>query len=194
MVGNKLEQEIIGLYNEDITALYSINEIAKKLDKAYPYINKKVNSLIKSKILKKTEIGRSYLCTVNLENDEAVWLLVLNEIQARKKVIRKEKKITRVLDFIHEARQAIPIHLALKTNNHLVFVVETEEDKKILRKSKTLKEYKTEAHTKAEFLELLLKDKTILQDHSILHGYEKYYQYIREVKGALRIKHSPLLQ
>ena len=79
MIGNKLELDIIRIFNRDITALLSINQIAHKLKKAYPHINAKVNDLINEGILNKRQIGRSYLCSVNLDNDKCVELARAND-------------------------------------------------------------------------------------------------------------------
>jgi len=194
LIGNKLEQEIIRLYNQEITALYSINQIAVRLGKAYPYINRKVTSLIHSEILNMTVIGRSHLCSVNLKSDETNWLLALNEIRKKEEIEKKDKRIAEIIKTIHNLRKAITIHLAVKVGNRLLFVLENKEDKSILEKSISLTYFKIQTYTKQEFLQWLLVDKDILQNHVILFGYEKYFHYLEEIGGKLRIKYSSLLK
>ena len=43
------------------------------------------------------------------------------------------------------------------------------------------------------FLEELLKDKNMHEDHIILHGFEKYYDLIREIEDELKLKYSKLI-
>ena len=87
MIENRLELDIISLYDNNLKSLFSINQISKKLDKKYPYINKKVKQLIKSDILQKINFGRSHLCSINLDSDRAIILLSLNEIRKKERFL-----------------------------------------------------------------------------------------------------------
>ena len=196
MIGNELEQEIISLYSKDISSLYSINQIANRLGKKYPYINKKVTRLIRNRIFKKTIIGRSYLCSLNLKNDETIYLLILNEIRKKKAELEFDTNLPTVLEYIDKAKKIINLQLVIKSKERILFVLPTTEDKEQFEKAvvtQVMQNYKTQIQTREEFLKELLKNKDLQENHVILHGYEKYYEYIREIEDELKLKYSKLI-
>lgn len=196
MIGNELEQEIISLYAKDISSLYSINQIAHKLGKKYPYINKKVTLLIKNNIFTKTIIGHSYLCSLNLKNDETVYLLILSEIRKKKAELKQNPALQEVLDYIGKAKSLINLQIVLKSNNRILFVLDKPEEKEQFEKAvvkQVMGDYKTEIHSKESFLKELLKSKELHEKHAILHGYEKYYEYVKEIEDELKLKYSKLI-
>ena len=124
MIGNELEQEIISLYAKGISSLYSINQIAQKLKKKYPYINKKVSALIDEDIFTKTIAGRSYLCSLNLHNDETLYLLILGEIKSKKNAFKKNPQLLKFADYITKLSRVISLCLVLESKGKISFVVE----------------------------------------------------------------------
>ncbi|MBW2991485.1 hypothetical protein KY348_07335 [Candidatus Woesearchaeota archaeon] len=196
MIGNELEQEIISLYAKDISSLYSINQIAHRLGKKYPYINKKVSVLIKNKIFKKTIIGRSYLCSLNLENDETIYLLILNEIRRKKAELELDSNLQAVLGYINKAKKIINLQVVLKHKEKIIFVLPTKEEKEQFEKAivkQAMNGYQAEIYTKQDFLKELLDNKELQEKHIILYGYEKYYDYIREIEDELKLRYSKLI-
>ena len=196
MIGNELEQEIISLYSKDISSLYSINQIAHKLGKKYPYINKKVTLLIKNNIFRKTIIGRSYLCSLNLKNDETIYLLILNEIHKKTSELKQNPKLQEVIDYVNKAKKLINLQLVLKSRDRILFVLDKPEEKEQFEKAilkQAMKDYKIEIHTKESFLKEMLKTKELHEKHTILQGYEKYYEYIREIEDELKLRYSKLI-
>ncbi len=196
MVGNELEQEIISLYSKDISSLYSINQIAHKLGKKYPYINKKVTRLIKNNIFRKTIIGRSYLCSLNLRNEETIYLLILNEIHKKSSELKQNPKLQEVIDYVDKAKKLINLQLVLKSKDRILFVLDKPEEKEQFENAivrQAIKDYKTEIHTKESFLKEMLKTKELHEKHTILHGYEKYYEYIKEIEDELKLRYSKLI-
>ena len=196
MIGNELEQDIISLYSKDISSLYSINQIAHKLGKKYPYINKKVTLLIKNNIFRKTVIGRSYLCSLNLRNDETVYLLILNEIHKKTSELKQNPELNEIIDYVDKAKKLINLQLVLKSRDRILFVLDKPEEKEQFEKAivkQAMKDYKAEIHTKESFLKEMLKTKELHEKHTILHGYEKYYEYIREIEDELKLRFSKLI-
>ena len=196
MIGNDLEQEIIGLYIDDISSLYSINQIATSLGKKYPYINKKVTNLIQNKIFKKTIIGRSHLCSLNLSNDETVYLLILAEIRKKKKALEKNPSLNTLLEYIHKAKRVVSIHLAIMHQKKLMFVLEDEKEKEQLNNAfvkQAAQGYQIEMYTKESFSQEILKNKELQEQHTILLGYEKYYEYVKNIEDELKLKYSKLI-
>jgi len=196
LIGNELEQEIISLYANDLSSLYSINQIASKLGKKYPYINKKVTILIKNNIFRKTVIGRSYLCSLNLKNDETIYLLILHEIQMKKAKLERNPALQRVVDYVDKARKLINLQLVLMSRERILFVLDKPEDKEQFEKAivkQAMNDYEPEIHTKESFLKELLESKELHEKHIILHGYEKYYDYIKDIEDELKLRYSKLI-
>lgn len=196
VIGNELEQEIISLYSKDISSLYSINQIASKLGKKYPYINKKVTILIKNNIFKRTIIGRSYLCSLNLKNDETVYLLILNEIHRKTSELKQNPKLHEVIEYVDKAKKLINLQLVLKSKDRILFVLDKPEEKEQFENAivkQAMKDYNAEIHTKESFLKEMLKSKELHEKHTILLGYERYYEYIREIEDELKLRFSKLI-
>jgi len=196
VIGNALEQEIMGLYNGEISAMYSINQIAALLNKKYPYINKKVTSLINQEIFKMTIVGRSHLCSLNLKNEETIIILILNEIKRKKAELRKNKSLYKLIDYIEKLSRTAFISVALKKDNTLILVSENTDKFDSIRKGipkQIFNECKIELLVKDDFLKLLLKDKSFYQSRIILYGFEKYYEYVRAVEDELKLKYSKLI-
>lgn len=181
MVGNLLDQQIINIFNNDLTQFYSINAISKKLNKAYPHINQKVNSLIDEGIIKKTVFGKSFICTIDMNNDLALAYLSIDEINNK---AVKQKKMSSALqnkaEIILESGKTKNI---IYSKDKLYVIIDKENLKhfsKIIDKNILFLSYE-------EFKSLLIKDSSILKDHIILQSYENYFKIIKEVIGQIRL-------
>lgn len=188
MVGNELEIEIIELFRQDITRFLSIHQISKKLNRTYPYIYKKVLTFIREGIFKTTKIGSSILCSINLQSEEAIILLIINEIHHKKKYFEKNPKLKETISKLKEIGREILIHTALKTKKQTILVVENQLQCKALKKEFT----KELILTKEEFQTLVLEDYNEIQDHILLYHNEKYYEIIGEIEQELKIRNSPM--
>jgi len=196
VIGNELEQEIISLYAKDTSSLYSINQIASKLGKTYPYINKKITRLIKNKIFKKTISGRAYLCSLNLDNDETIYLLILNEIKKKKQELTKKPELRKVMSYANKLKKLTGLQLVLKHKNKIIYVLENQQEKEQVQKAslrQVAQGHHATALTKKEFLGELLENKEIQENHVILYGYEKYYEYLKEIEDELKLRYSKLI-
>jgi hypothetical protein len=197
LIGNALEQEIIDLYSDNPSSLFSINQIATKLGKKYPYINKKVTILVKNNIFKKTIVGRSHLCSLNLQNDETIYLLILNEIKRKKQTFEAaSQKATKILSYSSKIAKASGANLVLKIKDEIFFVVDKKEEVLPLEKSiipQMLQDLSPVVIDRAEFLSRLKKDPKLQEDKIIMLGFEKYYDYIREIEDELKIKYSRII-
>lgn len=177
MIGNGLETEIIEIFREDITRLLSINQIAKKLGKSYPYIHKKVNEFIDEGIFKTKKIGNSILCTINLQNEEARAFLIINEVLHKKKVLKNNPEIKNKLEEIEELKEKNHIWTVIQNSNHTIII---SEEKKEFKGFKVL--------NKEEFQQQVFKDYSLIKDHTILYHHEEYYEIIGEIEDKLRNK------
>jgi len=189
VTGNKLEKEIIGIFNRNISAFLSINKISKKLRKAYPYINTKVNQLIKEGILNKTVIGKSYLCSINLENDKAIALLILNEA-IEKQSFFKSKKFTKLEEEIKDIKKKFKIYTVFYADKKLHFVLDHIYDKEAIKNSyKEIKIFSLQFYSKQDFYDVILQKKSLLSNKIILYSPEKYFELVSEIKEKLMMKH-----
>jgi hypothetical protein len=186
VIGNKLELEIIGLFNRDINLLLSINQIAKKLNKAYPYINSKVNDLIKEGILNKVEVGRSYLCSINLENEKAIVLLSLNEIYKKEKQLKKTPKAQHLLQELKSIKQQFKTYTVYLEKKQLTFVLDHIHDKEAIKNNyKEIKKFDLIFLTKTEFHNTILNNISVLKNKTVLYSPETYFELLNEIKDQL---------
>jgi len=176
--------DIIGLYDSNLVNLFSINQIAGKLGKKYPYINKKVTGLLKSNILKKTVVGKSYLCSLNFENEKTILMLCMRQYMKKKKVSEAEQ----VLDFVEKNSLNITIHSVLKYNGSLLFVVDNIRDRRKIERAF--------AHArvvgKQEFLDLLDEEEKLFRNHTVIYGAERFFELLKLELDELKRLYSPL--
>ena len=186
MITNKLQQDIISLFDSDFKACYSINRISQHLRKAYPYINKKVNQLIAEGILQQTVIGRSHLCSLNLKNPKTRALLALQEVCKQEAALARNKPMQKTTLSLELLKQHTDI-LTVFVNSHSLVIVlqELSLKKSVENHLLSLPGFQRTFLDKALFLELVLKERQVLQDHIILYGFEKYYELISEVDERL---------
>ncbi|MEM4397307.1 MAG: hypothetical protein QW757_01625 [Candidatus Woesearchaeota archaeon] len=203
MTGNKLEKDIIEIFNRDISSFYTINQISKKLNKAYPYINNKVNSLIKEGILTKIVAGKSYLCTINLDSEKAIALLTLNEAEKKEKEI-KNKKIKNIISEIKEIKNKFSIYTILYYNSFnekeneketlketIIFVLDYINDKEAIKNSyPILNKFNLIFFEIDSFENYLVKNYHLISKFIVLYSYEKYYEILNEIKNKLLLKNK----
>ncbi len=177
-MSGKVEEQIISIFNRDITQLLSINQISKILKKAYPHINSKVNQMISEQVLSKTNIGRSYFCSINLESSKSIALLSLAE--SEKKIedgLKKELK---------NIKSEFLIYTVFMAKNRVYFVLDHLHDREAIKKKlKSLKKYELLFFSKDEFKNLVLSKPGILVETVVLYSPEKYYELLSEINKQL---------
>ncbi|MBN1157670.1 hypothetical protein JXA85_08690 [Candidatus Woesearchaeota archaeon] len=155
----RVELEIIALF--DRRRYLTIHQISRLLNKSYPHIHKKVNEMLDEGVLRRTIIGNSHLCFLDLTNEKAVILLTLNELKKKKKLgITAEKQIL-------ELREKTVLHSMIYSDKKLVAVVERKPESvstriKLLTTSEIRKEFPKE--------------------YVVLYGYERFF----EIMGQLQ--------
>jgi hypothetical protein len=124
MIGNRLEQDIIKVFQDNITETYSINALSKILRKAYPYINKKTNFFIKEEVLRKINLGNSYQCFLNLRSEKTKIFMMMNELNKRDFYLQKNKLPISEFDdksivFLYEGKMCLLYASNLSVSNTL---------------------------------------------------------------------------
>ncbi|MFH1916377.1 MAG: hypothetical protein ABIJ21_03875 [Nanoarchaeota archaeon] len=179
MVGNRLELDIVGLFNDDVGASYSINEIARRLNKKYPYIHKKVTSFLKDGILQETIIGRSHLCSINLENDEAILLLSLNAAKRKSESLKKDARVRQILAHLIDVGEEKGAVAIIQRGENILFIADGKAPFLDLKHVQVL--------SKDAYQKEVLANPGLQQTTVILYSFERYYSLMKEIQGKLRM-------
>jgi len=101
----KLELKIVDLLNRNRKE-FTINEMAKTLKQHYSLVHRFTGRLAKDKVIIKKKIGNSYVCSLNLENEKTITLLVLSEIERKDEFYNKSRKLKLILeDFVSSVKE-----------------------------------------------------------------------------------------
>ena len=94
-----VEQEqlnIIKLFSDKPDVELTIHQISKTIKKSYAFTNKYTHELINDGILRKKLIGNAIVCSLSLDSEQAIGLLILNSINKKvsfEKMLKPEQKI-----------------------------------------------------------------------------------------------------
>jgi len=188
MKDNDLQEDIIALYDNNLKNVFSINQIARLLKKPYPYINKKVSKMIDNGILNKLQIGRSYLCSLNLSNEKTLLLLTLLELRKKEKLSREERG--KLDDLVQLLKKEVILLSLVGTliNNKLQEIFVIAQDFKSIKSP-----IKLTPITQDQLEQLLInKSHPLYSNHVILYGAERFFDCIKDMEDELQKTYSPL--
>ena len=192
MIGNKLEQSIISVFQNNLSTTFSINEVSKQLKKSYPTINHKSNFFLKEGILKKIVIGKSYQCFLNLENDKAKVLISINEINNKELFLEKNTDFMFTYEAILRICGAPPyktyISFILVRGFELVFVLRSFDSKMIAEIRNVIPvvaKYQRLFLSEEQFKTELLNDPLLGNTHTILFNLNNYVHLLEEMTDKL---------
>lgn len=97
---NNCELKILGLLLRAPEEFYSINDMAKKIKLAYPYVYDSVKNLEKKELLMVKKIGKSNLCQVRFEHPEE---LAIAALEMRKEFLAHNLSISNLAHQLHGA-------------------------------------------------------------------------------------------
>lgn len=97
-----IEKEILNLYSGDLHKIFSINEIAKRLNRPYGTVYNALQGLIKLKVIEGEQKGRSTLCSLNLNSNQARFILAAGSISGKEKFEKKAPVLAKALREIAE--------------------------------------------------------------------------------------------
>ncbi len=178
------ECAIIRLYDDNPVNLFSINQIAQKLGKAYPYVNKKVAGMAAKGVLKKIIVGKSHLCGLNFQSDLALAFLQMIEYQKSGDVQDTEQ----VRAFAKKNFLTLTVHCVVRKGEDLVFVIDSLRDRR-----KVEREFAgATVVDRQEFLDMLSQDPVLFCSHTVLYGAERFFELLAIELDELKKKYSPL--
>jgi hypothetical protein len=190
MLKKNIENEIIALYSSNLVNIFSINQISKLLKKKYPYVNKKASFLIENNILNKIEIGKSYLCSLNFNNDKTLFLLVFNEILKKESLKYNINNINN--DFFEDYIKLKSIEYGILSvffsDNKFIFIL---NDLKYRRKIEEIF-HNSIIIDQNEFSDLLIEKSIYFEKFTVLYGYERFFELIKYNFEELKKVYSPL--
>lgn len=111
----KIELKIVDLLARNAERKFTINEIAKSLGEYYSFAHRIVNRLINDGVIVKEKAGKSWLCSINLENEKTTALIQLSEIEKKNEFYISNKELRVITeDFIKSAKSTVkPISIVL---------------------------------------------------------------------------------
>ncbi len=97
----KVELKIIDLLAKDMEKRFTINEIARVLKGHYSFVHKVVDMLAKEGVIVKNKAGKAYLCSLNMENEKTIAMIILSEIERKEEFYTENKGLKLILiDFL----------------------------------------------------------------------------------------------
>lgn len=192
----KLELKIVNLLAKDIEKKFTINEIAKNINEYYSFVHRTVNKMVKDNVIIKNRVGKSYLCSLNIENEKTLALIQLSEIEKKNEFYNINKELKLILeDFIKSTESKIDIISIILFGSYVKGTATKESDIDILLISKEKtgidkivreiyakygKEINAIIMTPDDFKKQ--KDKTVIReiinDHYIMYGVEKFVNLV----------------
>jgi hypothetical protein len=189
MIGNKLEQSIVSVFQENLSETFSINSISKILKKSYPNINKKSNFLLKEGILGKINIGNSYQCYLNLNNDKAKVFIAMNEINKRDSLIQKNKHFENIIEELYQLNRKFRMSCALLYKKSIIIIMNDMEHKKeILDMSVLTKDFNLIFFDVKSFQEYFLTNEDLQKYHHVILNTENYVNILSELNDRLLMR------
>ena len=192
----KLELKIVDLLARNLEKKFTINNVAKLLKEHYSFVHRIVNKLFEDGVIYKDKVGKSYICSLNLENEKTLILLQLSEIEKKDYFLSSNKELKLILDdFVKLAESQINLismvlfgsyakDTATKESDIDIFMVSKGKAgiDKISREiyAKYGKEINTIIITPDDFRKQRNKDliKEIINNHYIIYGVERFVDLV----------------
>jgi hypothetical protein len=188
MIGNKLEQSIINVFQNDLSSTFSINQVSKILNKSYPLINKKSNFFLKEGVLKKINVGKSYQCFLNMTDDNTKVLMAVNEINKKEAYVQKYNNSNVLIDELSQLSKKFNIETIMLYKKTLIFITQdTSKKNEIMDLSVLTKDYTFLFFNKKSFQEYFMQNKDLQKYHLVLFNVDIWVNIITEVADTLLV-------
>lgn len=189
--------KIVDFLARNMDEKFTINKVAKAVGEHYSLVHRTINKLVNEKVVIRTKVGKSYLCSLNLENEKSLTLIQLSEIEKRNEFYEKNKKLKLILeDFVNSVKsQSKNIISIVLFGSHAKGTATKESDIDILLISKGKieiekitremyakygKEISTLIITQSDFEKQKNKAviKEIIRSHYVLYGVENFVNLV----------------
>lgn len=94
----RLALKVVDMLAKNTERGFTINEVAKGTAEHYSFVHRVVNQLASDGVIIKTKVGNSYLCSLNVKNENTLVLIALNEIEKTKGFYKANKNPKLILD------------------------------------------------------------------------------------------------
>lgn len=125
----KIELKIVDLLARNSGQKFTINEIAKSTKGYYSFVHRVVHRLAKDGVITKDKAGKAWLCSLNLNNEKALALVQLGEIEKKNEFYGKNKELKLILDdFIRSVKTKFNIFSVVLFGSHSKGTATKESD------------------------------------------------------------------
>ena len=204
MKTSNFQIKLLQLFDQNFNSEFTINQISKKTNFDYAYVNREINKLIKRGIISKKTVGNAHLCSLNLKNDETISIIFEYETY-KKSCFYEEHKVlkTQFLEFFKEVKK-YSIHSFIIFGSYAKGTETKKSDLDMLIISES-KKYSDNIHLlinsafklssveinpiiigKKDFIRMLANKvklnvgKEALKNHIILYGIERFWELVLE--------------
>jgi hypothetical protein len=148
----------------------------------------KVQELLKEGIFIKFVIGNTHLCQINLQNDKAVNLLVLNEILRRDIFLKQNEKYRGIVQLLKILKATYAVRAAFYLDKTCYIVCDNLAQVPYIEEK--LEKTSSKCISTEEFLDIMLKPSAITEN-VILVGFEQYFELLQRIPSQLQRRLSP---
>ena len=195
---NNCERKVIGILMRNPLEVYSVNQLAKETNLAYPYVYDSIKRLENEALLSVKKIGKSNLCRIRFDNPEMLAIVSMintqNFLYMHSKINNLTKQLKEALNDELYVMLLFGSHAKAKATKKsdidLFFIIKDKKNIELFRKkinsvvSKLSYNIEFEVSTMEWFYEML-GDKTtvgreIFKSNIVLHNAEAYFYLVRK--------------
>ncbi len=188
MIGNKLEQSIIAVFQENPEETFTINALAKKLKKSYPIIHKKSTYFIDEGVLKKIVIGKSHICFLNYAHEKTSLFMTINELNRQELFLRKNPLLKTLTQLSSHVVYSSSIVLVIDKK---IIVIHSDIPRALAAQSDLHipREYTVEFPTPELFTSELLANASQYTTRAIIHNAQGFTALMTSIGEKLIAQH-----
>jgi predicted nucleotidyltransferase len=196
-----IKLRIIGQYERNPKAVFTINQISKALGATYSHVYKNIIELVDEGVLKRAKKGNTSLCALNLKNDRALLMLALVSQETRDKYSGNKKLVSKLVnELIESLKPKTDLRMAALFGSYATGSEREDSDVDLLlisnsenvvhREIGTLemkygKSINPVIATERMFVRMLKHEKLnvakeVLREGIIFFGFEKYWMLVGE--------------
>ncbi len=193
--------KIIGQYERNPKAVFTINQISKALGATYSHVYKNIMRLIDEGSLKRVKKGNTSLCSLNLKSDRTRLMLAMVSQETKDKYSSNKKLISKLInELIESLKSKADLRMVVLFGSYAKGTEREDSDVDVLlivdkedvvhREIGTLemkygKNINPVIVTEEMFVKMLREEKQsvareVLLDGIVFFGFEKYWMLVSE--------------